>query len=42
MVTGSFYKGDEKCNFAVWTPFLEKMHRKIVSPEKQTLSMKKK
>lgn len=41
MVTGSFYKGDGKCNFAVWTPFLEKMHLKIVSPEKQTLSMKK-
>jgi len=41
MKTGAHYKGNGRCEFAVWAPFLNDVKLKIVSPEKRLVPMQR-
>ena len=40
-ITGSFYKGNGKCSFTVWAPFLREVSLKVISPENRLILMEK-
>ena len=41
MKIGAQYSGDGRCRFSVWAPFLDRVFCEIVSPERQTIPLKK-
>jgi maltooligosyltrehalose trehalohydrolase len=41
MRPGADYRGGDRCDFAVWAPFLEKVGLKILSPAERLIAMEK-